>query len=250
MPTAVSMLILPTAENRMAANSSSAARCLRAVCISGSVFLQFLTLFSVGISTSNAAPGPHASAPSATVVAGPNKNSHPAPANPRWSELPPMQQQALSPLAFEWDKLDHLRKKKWLELAEKFPKMKPDEQQRIQERMRDWARMTPEQRRVARESYVRAKKLNPEQKTAQWQKYQNLPEDQKKKLAADADKKKTVANLPRQTQKPAKLAVTPKPAAAASASAMSVPAVPASPAATPAVTPVPLQPLPRPADLP
>ncbi len=113
-----------------------------------------------------------------------------------WADLTQAQRQVLAPLATEWDKIEDIRKKKWLKIANKFSIMKPSEQQRMQERMRDWAKLTPEQRRVARESYARSKKLNPAQKSAQWRQYQQLPEEQKKKLAADAASKKHVANLP------------------------------------------------------
>lgn len=117
-------------------------------------------------------------------------------AKPMWSELTPAQQQALAPLAGEWDKLDSFRKNKWLAIGNRYAKMKPGEQQRMQERMRDWVTLTPEQRRIARESYARAKRLNSEQKSAQWEQYQQLPEEQKKKLAADAASKKRIATLP------------------------------------------------------
>ncbi|MGZ5779631.1 MAG: DUF3106 domain-containing protein, partial [Burkholderiaceae bacterium] len=105
-------------------------------------------------------------------------------AKPLWSDLTPAQQQALAPLSSDWDKIDTLRKQKWLVLANKFPSMKPEEQQRVQDRMREWAKLTPEQRRAARESYARAKKLNADQKSEKWQQYQNLPDEEKKKLAA------------------------------------------------------------------
>jgi Protein of unknown function (DUF3106) len=124
------------------------------------------------------------------------------PSKPLWTELTPAQQQALTPLAVDWDKLDSNRKKKWLLLSAKFATLKPEEQQRMQENMRDWAKLTPEQRRVARESYFRAKKLDPDQKSAKWQQYQKLPEEQKKKLAADAESKKHVSNLPLASGKP------------------------------------------------
>ena len=115
--------------------------------------------------------------------------------NPSWAELTPAQQQGLAPLANEWDKLDPLRKSKWLTIGNKFAQMKPEEQKRVQDRMREWVRLTPEQRRMARENYVRAKKLNPDQKSARWQQYQQLPEEQKKKLAADAAARKRVATV-------------------------------------------------------
>jgi len=126
-------------------------------------------------------------------------HAHPV-AAPRWSELTPAQQQALAPLASEWDKLGGFRKHKWLVIGNRFASMKPAEQRRLQERMRTWAKLTPEQRRLARESYARSKKLNQAQKSAQWRKYQQLPEEQKRKLAADAAaSRKHVAALPTPT---------------------------------------------------
>jgi hypothetical protein len=81
--------------------------------------------------------------------------------------------------------------------------------------MREWVKLTPEQRRTARESYARAKQLNSNQKSEHWQTYQQLPEEQKKKLAADAASKKRVAALPRASQAKGKTVApiksTPKP---------------------------------------
>jgi hypothetical protein len=115
---------------------------------------------------------------------------------PLWTELTPLQQQVLGPLAPEWNKLDSNHKSKWLAISKKYPTMTPEQQQRLQANIHSFATLTPEQRRVARESYARAKKLNPEQKTAKWEQYQQLPEEQKQKLASDAAAKKRIANLP------------------------------------------------------
>jgi hypothetical protein len=139
--------------------------------------------------------------------------------NPSWIELSPAQQQALAPLSTDWDKFDIVRKKKWLEIGNKFPKMTPDEQQRVQERMREWIKLTPEQRHLVRENYARAKKLNPTQKTTQWQNYQQLPEEQKKKLANEAAAKKRVANLPTSPQNIGKTMHTTKSKSSAALSA-------------------------------
>lgn len=175
----------------------AAARSLRAVCILAALFTFFIGLT---YATNAVLPAQNAITPGVSQNAGASASSaktavKPA-AKPLWTELSPTQQQALAPLAPEWDKLDAPRKKKWLEIGNRFGAMKPDEQARVQERMREWIKLTPEQRRIARESYARAKKLNPDQKNAQWQQYQQLPEEQKKKLAADAASKKHVANLP------------------------------------------------------
>lgn len=163
--------------------TSLTARLLRAVFILG-VSLTSATTSATGIQP-GAKPG---TAPSATAA-------QPM-AKPLWAELTPAQQQALAPLASEWDKLDAFRKNKWLAIGNRFASMKPDEQQRVQERMRDWVKLTPEQRRLARQSYARAKKLDPDQKSAKWEQYQQLSDEEKKKLAADAASKKNVATLP------------------------------------------------------
>ena len=158
---------------------------------------------------------------------------------PLWTELNAGQQLALQPLAAEWDKLDTLRKHKWLEIANRYSSMKPDEQQRVHERMREWIKLTPEQRRVVRENYTRSKKIEPGQKSAQWEQYQQLPEEQKQKLAADAAAKKQLANLPSPSQSKAKTiapiksgVILPPPMPAAVAPAAVAP--PAAPTPVPA----------------
>ena len=206
---------------------------------------------AVGGAVPGVAVGERTTPPRATVKA--------AVVNPNWSELSVVQQQALLPLATEWDKLDAAHKSKWLEISRRSVTMKPGDQARIQERMRAWVSLTPEQRRVARESYARTKKLNTDQKSAQWQQYQQLPEEQKKTLAAEAAKNK-VAALPPVHSRPKTVApikssakpilqqsVLPKPAVARTAAPvpgvvsapMAVPpgAVPAAPAAVPSPTP-------------
>ena len=133
---------------------------------------------------------------------------------PFWKELSRPQQIALEPLAGEWDAMEGLRKQKWLEIANRYSSMKPDEQLRVQERMRSWIKMTPEERRLVRENYTLSKKLDKEQKSAKWEQYQQLPEEEKRKLAADAATKKGVTNLPPKSQPKAVAPVKPIPATA------------------------------------
>jgi hypothetical protein len=131
---------------------------------------------------------------------------------PLWKELSAPQRVALDPLKLEWDRLDSARKAKWIDIANRYASMKPDEQQRVQERMRAWVKLTPEERRVARENYTLSKKIDKSQKASQWEQYQQLPEEQKRKLAADAaikKQKQPVTALPPKTQ-PQAMAPTPK----------------------------------------
>lgn len=117
---------------------------------------------------------------------------------PLWRALSPAQQLALQPLQAEWDGLDGLRKQKWLQLANRFATLSAPEQQRMHERMRAWVALTPEQRELARETYNRTRTITPDQKTATWESYQQLPEEQKKKLAAASATRKSPAVMPSQ----------------------------------------------------
>lgn len=168
-------------------------------------------------------PAPAATAPvAAKPAAGAPVAAKPAPKpvaatpilsdKPLWKELSAPQRVALDPLKLEWDHLDAARKAKWIDIANRYSSMKPDEQQRVQERMRAWVKLTPEERRVARENYTLSKKIDKTQKASQWEQYQQLPDDEKRKLAADAAVKKQkqpVTALPPKTQ-PKALAPTPK----------------------------------------
>ncbi len=133
----------------------------------------------------------------------------PAASKPVWKELSPAQQVALDPLKAEWDGMEAIRKQKWLEIANRYSSMKADEQQRIQERMRAWLKLTPEERRLARENYTLSKTIGKDQKSAQWEQYQQLPEEEKRKLAADAAAKKQVTNLPPKSQPKAAAPIKP-----------------------------------------
>ncbi|MRV75649.1 DUF3106 domain-containing protein [Duganella sp. FT92W] len=160
---------------------------------------------------------------------------------PLWKDLSAAQQRALEPLKGEWDKLEGLRKQKWLEIANRYNAMKPDEQARVQERMRDWVRLTPDQRRMVRENFARSQKVAPVpgQKSAQWEQYQQLPEEQKKQLADKAPKKQVVnppspAQSKIQTVQPVKRVV---PGATPAAPAAGTTPVAGAPAPVPAAAP-------------
>jgi hypothetical protein len=110
--------------------------------------------------------------------------------SPSWRELSAEQREALGPLAADWDKFDADRKRKWLQIAAKYPNMSPEGKQRFHERMPQLAKLTPEQRETARENFRHAYSLPPDQRLAVTQKYQGLPEESKKALAAQAKAKK------------------------------------------------------------
>ncbi|MGZ5201522.1 MAG: DUF3106 domain-containing protein [Telluria sp.] len=143
------------------------------------------------------APAVAAKPPAAPAAAQPApKKPARTPDRPLWRDLTPAQRAALEPLAGEWDAMDGVRKQKWLEMSNHFATMKPEEQARIHERMREWVRLTPAERKLARETYKRTKKLAPGEKAATWQSYQQLPDEQKQKLAAQAAARKQGATPP------------------------------------------------------
>lgn len=172
-----------------------------------------------------------------------NGNSHKGGDKPLWRSLSPAQQVALQPLQAEWDQMDGVRKQKWLQLANRFAGMKPAEQERVHERMREWAKLTPEQRELARETYTRTRKIAPEQKNATWESYKQLPEEQKKKLAASATARKTPRVVPSQATgkvvAPLGQGATSCPAGLVKNTVSAAPpCVPPAPPATPAPPPV------------
>ena len=122
----------------------------------------------------------------------------PAAAGPlAWARLTPAQHVALAPFAAQWDSFSDARKRKWLKIAARYPKMTPDAQKRLQERMTEWVGMTPEQRRVARENYQTAKDLSAQARERAWKAYQQLPEEQKERLAAaERRRRPTVVSAP------------------------------------------------------
>ncbi|WP_426190836.1 DUF3106 domain-containing protein [Massilia sp. DWR3-1-1] len=201
--------ILPSAVNKVGRLACMAA--LIALACAGTVAAQ--------------SPAPQAAAPAVAPLV-----------KPAWVNLSPAQKLALEPLAGEWDRLEPLRKQKWLDIANRFAAMKPDEQARVHEKMREWVRMSPDERRLVRENYTKAKKLDVTQKSEQWEKYQQLPEEQKQKLAAEAAKsKKQLTNLPPPAQANLKT-VAPIRRNAPPASTTTAPA-PAVPAPAPAPAP-------------
>lgn len=116
--------------------------------------------------------------------------------NDTWDNLTSAQKQTLAPLASEWNGFLPTRRQKWLVIANRIQKMNPEEQKRVQEKMQAWTTLTPAQRTAARENYLRSNKLNPDQRCQQWQKYQQLTQEQKAQLTKHTGKKNLITNLP------------------------------------------------------
>jgi len=144
----------------------------------------------VSAAASNA-PAPTSAATGLTTELAPLPLPLPAANGPMsWARLTPAQHAALAPFADQWDGFSDARKRKWLKIASRFAKLTPDAQKHLQDRMSEWARMTPEQRRVARENYQSAKELSAQARERAWTAYQQLPEDQKQRLAATERRRK------------------------------------------------------------
>ncbi|MEQ5841677.1 hypothetical protein BWP39_10480 [Paraburkholderia acidicola] len=107
-----------------------------------------------------------------------------------WSRLSDAEHLALAPFAGQWDTFSDARRRKWLKIASRYSKLSPDAQKELHDRMAEWARMTPEQRRVARENYQVSKELPREARQKAWKAYQQLPEEQKERLAASEHKRR------------------------------------------------------------
>ncbi|MCM2253075.1 MAG: DUF3106 domain-containing protein [Ramlibacter sp.] len=156
------------------------------------------------------APASRAGAPKATASGSKSSNNAKRTTKPLWSELTPLQQQALAPLAGKWDTVSQAQKRKWLALSQNYPGMSGAEQAKLHSRMSEWAALTPQQRTEARLNFGETKQLSPDDKKAKWEAYQALPAEEKRKLAASAPKAPATAAALKPAP-PQKLAEVPKP---------------------------------------
>ena len=116
-----------------------------------------------------------------------------------WKDLSAVQRQSLKPLEGTWDTLNDGHKRKWIALAQNYPQLAPAEQAKMHGRMAEWAALKPRAREMARLNFAETKKVTPAERAANWEAYQALSPEEKKRLA-----KKTPA-------KPAGAAVSTKP---------------------------------------
>ncbi len=128
---------------------------------------------------------------------------------PSWKDLTPAQQQSLRPLAANWSRIDEGQKRKWLAMSTNYASLPPAEQQKLHSRMAEWASLSPQQRNAARLNFAESKTLSPDEKAANWQAYQALSAEEKKKLAAKAGSTPTGAAAAVKPVAPEKLANVP-----------------------------------------
>ncbi len=169
---------------------------------------------------------------------------------PGWETLNTPQKLALYPLADRWALLSALQKRRWLALAQGFAALPPDEQSRLHERMTEWASLSTQQRNQARFNYAVTNRLAPDNKRSQWDAYQALSEEDKRKLAARAASKPQGAAAALQPVSPRKLAKIPAAANAPGNVANPPKVAPASGATARIAAPSGLPPDPRPGETP
>ena len=142
------------------------------------------------------------------------KATAPAIAKPHWSELTPVQQQALKPLAMSWNTISAAQKRKWLEISKNYVTLPTADQATMHSRMNEWVTLSPQQRAQARLNFAKtnelSKQLTPDEKKAKWDTYQALSPEEKEKLVAKGTPKTTGAATAVKPVSPQKLVAVPK----------------------------------------
>lgn len=108
------------------------------------------------------------------------------PVSARWQLLSAQERQALSPLAEHWGSISETQRSKWLAIARNFDQLSPAEQQVMQTRMREWAALSPTQRNQARLNFNTFQSVPRDERKNRWDEYQNLSEEERRKLSAGA----------------------------------------------------------------
>lgn len=107
-----------------------------------------------------------------------------------WDDLPAATRSSLKPLQDAWQNLKPVDRAKWLELSATYPSLSAVQQKRMRKRMLQWVEMTPEQRNRAREAFLKSQgELATADRKAQWEAYQALSAEEKKRLSQQAQKK-------------------------------------------------------------
>jgi hypothetical protein len=207
------------------------------------VILGCMLVGAVGIAVGQATPP--ASKASKPVVM-------PQTYGPHWQDLTAVQKKILQPLSGTWNTLSLGHKEKWLALSQSYATRPAVEQAKIQSRMVEWAALTPSQRERARLNFAETKKVAPSTRAAEWEAYQGLSPEEKRKLANKGKGKPTGAAVAVTPVPPSKLTAvpitrhTPPDDAAAAAvkpridpnTLLPLPPIVAAPAPTPVVAPM------------
>ena len=131
------------------------------------------------------------------------------PSGTAWLSLTKVEQTALAPLTRHWESLSEGQKRKWLAVAKTYPSLAQPEQEKLHGRMVEWAALSPKDREVARLNFAQTKTVAKSDRAANWEAYQALSPDERKKLAADAKVKPVGAAVAVKPVAPDKLATVP-----------------------------------------
>ena len=134
----------------------------------------------VGKTSATASSPTPAASPAAKVVV----------TKPEWKDLATAAQLALKPLQPSWQAMSPAQKRKWIELSKNYAALAPADQGKLHARMTDWSSLSPQQRAQARLNFAENRAmtdgLTSEQRKVQWQAYQLLSPEEKRKLAASS----------------------------------------------------------------
>lgn len=111
----------------------------------------------------------------------------------QWNDLRTDQKSALLPLKSSWNELSDIQKRKWLTITSNFSTLSQEDKEKIQARMEDWATLKPAQRERARENFASSKTHAPSGRADSWEEYLSLPIEEREKLAAQVQRKKSGA---------------------------------------------------------
>ena len=176
------------------------------------IYFSRKSMFVLGVLALSFVSSAHDIKPASPALA--PKAAMPVMAKPYWSDLTPVQQQALKPLAMSWNTISDAQKRKWLEISKNYVTLPPADQATMHSRMNEWVTLSPQQRAQARLNFAKtnelSKQLTPDEKKAKWDSYQALSPEEKEKLVAKGTPKTTGAATAVKPVSPQKLVVVPK----------------------------------------
>jgi hypothetical protein len=108
------------------------------------------------------------------------------PVNTAWLSLTRVEQTALAPLEKHWNGLSEAQKRKWHAIAQTYSALAPQEQDKLHNRMVEWTALSAKDREAARLNFARTKSVAKSDRAANWEAYQALSLDERRKLAEDA----------------------------------------------------------------
>jgi len=126
-----------------------------------------------------------------------------------WQALSRSQKRALAPLEKLWDTLSDGQRRKWQSIAKAYPDLGTSEQEKLHSRMAEWAAFSPKDREAARLNFAQSKAVTKSDRAANWEAYQALSPDERKKLARGAKTKPVGAAVAVKPVAPDKLTAVP-----------------------------------------